>query len=173
MGCPGQEDRSFEQLWGCWVEWSVDFGVYHRDSPGHLRRSPLAPTQSYPVVFGLSAKTPGAVKELQSCYLTYLRSISELTTPSFRDLAYTSTPRRQLYPHRVSITADRLDFFTSSFESAVPNQVVSIKVAVRLLRPRRPESQDGRIAVLDERGVSVSRSRMSEDLGGVRLWSHD
>jgi len=95
--------------------------------PGTFDDSPPALTQSYPVVFGFSAKTPEAVKELQSCYLTYLRSFSELTTSSFRDLAYTSTARRQLYPHRVSITADSLDSLTSSLELAIPDQVVSVK----------------------------------------------
>jgi len=95
--------------------------------PGTFDDSPPALTQSYPVVFGFSAKTPEAVKELQSCYLTYLRSISELTTPSLRDLASTSTARRQLYSHRVSITADCLESLTSSLESAVPTQVVSVK----------------------------------------------
>jgi acyl transferase domain-containing protein len=89
--------------------------------------SPPAPTQSHPVIFGFSAKTLEAAKELQSNHLTYLRSISGLTTPSLQDLAYTSTARRQLHPYRVSVTADSLDSLTSSLESAVPNQVASVK----------------------------------------------
>ncbi|KAF9646285.1 ketoacyl-synt-domain-containing protein [Thelephora ganbajun] len=92
-----------------------------------LDGSPPTSTQSYPIIFGFSAKTPEAVGELRSRYLTYLRSISGLTTPSLRDLAYTSTARRQLYTHRVSISADSVDSLTSSLESAVPSQVMSVK----------------------------------------------
>ena len=88
---------------------------------------PLASTQSHPVIFGFSAKTPEAVKELQSRYLTHLRSISGLTAPSLRELAYTSTARRQLHPHRVSVIADSLDSLTSSLQSGLPHQVVPIK----------------------------------------------
>ena len=96
------------------------------DLPKALVDSPPS-TQLHPLIFGFSAKTPEAAKELQSCYLTHLRSISGPTTPSLRDLAYTSTARRQSYPHRVSITADSLGSLTSSLESAVPNLVVPVK----------------------------------------------
>lgn len=95
--------------------------------PNILGDSSLPSTQSHPVIFGFSAKTPEAVRKLQSCYLNHLRSISGLTTPSLRELAYTSTARRQPYPHRVSVIADSLDSLTSSLESAVPNQVVPVK----------------------------------------------
>jgi len=95
--------------------------------PNILTGSPPASTQAYPIVFGFSAKTPEAVRELQSRYLTHLRSVSGLKPPSVRDLAYTSTARRQLYPHRMSISADSLESLTSLLESAVPNQVISVK----------------------------------------------
>ena len=97
------------------------------DLPGTLADSSPTSTQLHPVIFGFSAKTPEAAEELRSCYLTRLRSISGPTKPSLRDLAYTSTARRQLYPHRVSITADSLDSLTSSLGSAAPNLVVSVK----------------------------------------------
>jgi len=97
------------------------------DLPNTLVDSPPSSTQSHPVIFGFSAKTPEAIQELQFRYLTYLRSISGPTTPSLQDLAYTSTARRQPYPHRVSITADSLDSLTSSLKSAVPNLVVPVK----------------------------------------------
>jgi len=96
--------------------------------PNTLADSPSVSTQSHPVIFAFSAKTLGALKELQSSYLTYLRSASGSTTSSLRDLAYTSTARRQLYPHRISITADSLDSLTTSLESAVPNHALSLSV---------------------------------------------
>ena len=92
-----------------------------------LVESPLSSTQSHPLVFGFSAKTLDAIEELKSCYLTHLRSIPGPTAPPLRDFAYTSTARRQLYPYRLSITADSLDSLTSTLESAVPNQTVSVK----------------------------------------------
>lgn len=95
--------------------------------PNTLVESPLPSAKSHPVIFGFSAKTLDAIEELHLSYLTHLRSISGQTIPSLRDLAYTSTARRQLYPYRVSITADSLDSLTSSLKSAVPNQVVSVK----------------------------------------------
>ena len=95
--------------------------------PNTLAESPLVSAQQHPVVFGFSAKTPDAVEALRLCYLTHLRSISGPTAPSLRDFAYTSTARRQLYPYRVSITADSLGSLASGLESVVPNQVVSVK----------------------------------------------
>jgi acyl transferase domain-containing protein len=95
-----------------------------KPSEGSMQTSTESPL---PIIFGFSAKTSDAVKELQSHYLTYLRSISGQKTPSLLDLAYTSTARRQLYPHRVSIIADSLESLTSSLESAAPNQVVSVE----------------------------------------------
>lgn len=95
--------------------------------PNTLVDSPLASMQSHPVIFGFSAKTPEAVKELQSSYSTHLRSTSTPGTPSLRELAYTSTARRQLHPYRVSIVVDSLEALSSSLESAVPSQVVPVK----------------------------------------------
>lgn len=97
------------------------------DPPGASNQSPVTPAPSHPVVFSFSAKTPEAAKELQWSYLNYLHSVSGPIAPSLRDLAYTSTARRQLYPHRISVTADSLGPLISSLESAVPNQVVSVK----------------------------------------------
>ena len=97
------------------------------DLPNTLVDSPPSSTQLHPVVFGFSAKTSEAAKELKSCYLTYLHSIPEHTAPSLRDLAYTSTARRQPYPHRVSIIADSLASLTSGLELAVPNLMTPIK----------------------------------------------
>ena len=92
-----------------------------------LVASPPASIQSHPVILGFSAKTPEAVEELRSRYLTYLRSAPGLATPSLRDLAYTSTARRQLYPHRVSVAAESFDSLIPTLESAVPNRVLSVK----------------------------------------------
>ena len=95
--------------------------------PNALDESLVTSTQPHPVIFGFSAKTLDAVKELQLCYLAHIRSNSGQAFPSLRDFAYTSTARRQLYPYRVSVTANSLDSLTSSLESALPNQVVSVK----------------------------------------------
>lgn len=92
-----------------------------------LGESPLTSAQPHPVIFGFSAKTLDAVEELRLRHLTHLRSTSGAAVPSLRDFAYTSTARRQLFPYRVSVTADSLDSLTSNLESAVPNQVASIR----------------------------------------------
>jgi len=128
VGRHGKKGRGSEQLWGRWIEWSVDSGRVHpRGSLKHFGRAPACFDATTSIVFGFSAKTPEAVEQLRSHYLTHLRSTSGLTSPSLRDFAYTSTARRQLYPHRVSITAESLDSLTSSLESALPNHVVSVK----------------------------------------------
>ena len=97
------------------------------DLPNALVDSSPSSAQLHPVVFGFSAKTPEAAKELKSRYLDYLHSIPDHTAHSLRDLAYTSTARRQPYPHRMSITADSLASLTSSLESAVPNVVTPVR----------------------------------------------
>jgi len=97
------------------------------DLPNTLVDSPPSSKQLHPVVFGFSAKTPEAAKDLKSRYLAYLHSILDHRAPSLRDLAYTSTARRQPYLHRVSITADSLTSLTASLESAAPNLVTAVK----------------------------------------------
>ena len=89
--------------------------------------TPSSSTELHPVMFGFSAKTPEALKELQSRYLAHLHSISNIATTSLRNLAYTSTARRQLHPHRISITADSLASLASGLKSAVPNHAPPIK----------------------------------------------
>ena len=120
---PGQGIAVLNSFGAAGSNGALDLEEYTTEAlPGTFDDSPPALTRSYPIVFGFSAETPEAVEELH-----LLRSISKLTTPSFRDLAYTSTARRQLYPHRVSITADCLDSLTTSLESAVPTQVVPVE----------------------------------------------
>jgi len=100
---------------------------YTTEDLPNLVDSSLSSAQLHPVVFGFSAKTPDAVKELQSHYLTHLRSISGLATHSLRELAYTSTARRQPYTYRVCTTADSFESLVSSLESAIPNLVMPVK----------------------------------------------
>ena len=88
---------------------------------------PSSSTELHPVIFGFSAKTPETLRELRSRYLAHLHSISDSATTSLRNLAYTSTARRQLYPHRISIAADSLTSLASGLKSAIPNHALAIK----------------------------------------------
>ncbi|KAJ7051783.1 putative polyketide synthase [Mycena amicta] len=55
-------------------------------------------------VFGLSAKTPVALEDLRLKYIDWLRSPLSVSL-SLANVAYTMTARRQIYPHRLAVSA--------------------------------------------------------------------
>jgi acyl transferase domain-containing protein len=65
---------------------------------------PQTPPEDIPYVFGLSAKTATSLSLLRSQYIAWLQS-PESDTISLCDIAYTATARRQIYPHRMAVTA--------------------------------------------------------------------
>ena len=62
------------------------------------------PPAKMPYLVGLSAKTESSLEVLRSRYLAWLQS-PESEGVSVCDIAYTSTARRQIYPHRVAVVA--------------------------------------------------------------------
>ena len=71
---------------------------------------PNHPPGASSFVFGLSAKSAGALENLRSRYSEWLGDARNCDVP-LGDIAYTATARRQLYPFRLAVTArdkDRL-----------------------------------------------------------------
>jgi acyl transferase domain-containing protein len=70
--------------------------------------SDVRPRTSLPTdlsfVFGLSAKTESSLGVLRSRYIAWLQR-PESEGIRLCDIAYTATTRRQLYPHRIAVTA--------------------------------------------------------------------
>ncbi|KAL0948282.1 hypothetical protein HGRIS_010876 [Hohenbuehelia grisea] len=60
--------------------------------------------EGLPFVFGLSAKTEDALATLRNKYVDWLQS-PESADVRFSDIAYTMTARRQIYNHRIAVTA--------------------------------------------------------------------
>jgi acyl transferase domain-containing protein len=60
-----------------------------------------------PLVFGLSAKTEVAIRDLRNHYLKWLQR-PENKSVSLSDVAYTSTARRQVYRHRLAFSVSDL-----------------------------------------------------------------
>ncbi|KAF7320598.1 hypothetical protein HMN09_00144300 [Mycena chlorophos] len=70
----------------------------------HIRPVSSADDNLTSFVFGLSAKTPLALEDLRAKYLDWLRSPSSEPF-ALADIAYTMTARRQIYPHRIAVSA--------------------------------------------------------------------
>jgi len=69
--------------------------------PAILEESPLS---AFPYVFGLSAKTEAALVSMRLRVVDWLTS-ADTQHASLGDIAYSLTARRQIYEHRVSLTA--------------------------------------------------------------------
>lgn len=65
---------------------------------------PNHPPDASSFVFGISAKSTGALEHLRSRYVQWLGDARNHDVP-FGDIAYTATARRQLYPFRLAVTA--------------------------------------------------------------------
>ncbi|KAG9308914.1 putative polyketide synthase [Chiua virens] len=69
---------------------------------------PTRPSNTVSLVFGLSAESVGALERLRSRCMQWLSDARNHDVP-FGDIAYTATARRQLYPFRLSVTAEDKD----------------------------------------------------------------
>ncbi|KAF9219881.1 putative polyketide synthase [Gyrodon lividus] len=65
---------------------------------------PVPNSVTSPFVLGISAKSADALENLRCRYMQWLRDARNHTVP-LRDIAYTATARRQLYPFRLAVTA--------------------------------------------------------------------
>lgn len=68
-------------------------------------------------VFGISAKSAGALESLRSRYLQWLGDAQNCNVP-LGDIAYTATARRQLYPFRLVVTARDKDQLIRALDTA-------------------------------------------------------
>ncbi|KAL7270282.1 Type I Iterative PKS [Rhizina undulata] len=68
-------------------------------------------------VFGMSAKSKNALESLRQDYISHFSSESEF---SLADIAYTATARRQVFSHRIAVTASSIDELVSELQKAVP-----------------------------------------------------
>ncbi|KAG5644334.1 Type I Iterative PKS [Asterophora parasitica] len=79
----------------------------------------VADQMSY--VFGLSAKDDATLEILRSKFLHYLESVEE----PLSDIAYTSTARRQIYDHRLAISANTVEDLIGKLRRALAVQTSS------------------------------------------------
>ncbi|KAH0578258.1 hypothetical protein H2248_004036 [Termitomyces sp. 'cryptogamus'] len=70
-------------------------------------------------LFGLSAKTDSALESLHSRYLDFLENLG---ASSLADIAYTMTARRQIYDHRLAVSADSKEDLIIKLQRALPAQ---------------------------------------------------
>jgi len=89
-------------------------GEYIPSSIGHC----ACHVSSY--VFGLSVKDEVALGQVRSKLICWLQ---ENEDTSVAHLSYTLTTRRQIYPHRLVITAGTIEEVISQFQRAIPVQV--------------------------------------------------
>ncbi|KAG6855991.1 Type I Iterative PKS [Tephrocybe sp. NHM501043] len=71
-------------------------------------------------VFGLSAKDSAALEKLRHKFLDFLESSH---APSLSDIAYTTTARRQIYDHRLSMSANSITDLVAKLRRALTAQV--------------------------------------------------
>ncbi|KAF8125144.1 acyl transferase/acyl hydrolase/lysophospholipase [Boletus edulis] len=69
------------------------------------------------VVFGISAKSAGALENLRSRYMQWLGDARHFNVP-FGDIVYTATARRQLYSFRLAVTARDKDQLIRALDTA-------------------------------------------------------
>ncbi|KIJ60216.1 polyketide synthase [Hydnomerulius pinastri MD-312] len=83
---------------------------------------PNSSATSVSLLFGISAKSAEALKALRSRYIQWLRDAENFKVP-LCDIAYTATARRQLYPYRLSVTAEGKEQLVHALEAASPTHV--------------------------------------------------
>ncbi|KAH7885548.1 putative polyketide synthase [Phlebopus sp. FC_14] len=79
-------------------------------------------SQAVSVVFGISAKSAGALDKMRMQYIRWLRDARNHKV-SLCDIAYTATARKQLYPFRISVTADSKEQLIRALGAASPTHV--------------------------------------------------
>ena len=72
-------------------------------------------------VFGCSAKSRTALVKYQKTLISHLKEYGE--SLSLRDICYTSTARRQIYQHRISVFASSISDLAKRLETAIPAPV--------------------------------------------------
>ncbi|KAH0826248.1 putative polyketide synthase [Lanmaoa asiatica] len=106
---------------------------------------PNHPHRSSSFVFGISAKSAGALENLRSRYMQWLGDAQNHNVP-FGDIAYTATARRQLNPFRLAVTARDKDQLMRALDATSITQVeprgqeVNILIWVLHFTPRRRSS---------------------------------
>nr|APH07628.1 PKS2 [Agaricomycetes sp.] len=80
------------------------------------------PPSEVSFVFGFSAKTPQALDSHRSQYLTWLFGVGSQDL-RFADIAYTTTARRQLFSHRLAVSASSREELKEKL-AAAPAKVV-------------------------------------------------
>lgn len=91
------------------------------DAPASHQASPRSDVQTY--VLGLSGKSTKVLNKLREKLITSLASALSTGSPPLADICYTMTARRQLYDHRISVTADSVDKLIKNLGSAEPSHV--------------------------------------------------
>jgi len=76
-------------------------------------------------LFGMSAKTEKALQQLRIKFTDWLVSSPDAKALQLADIAYTTTARRIIYPHRLSIVASSKEELVNKLQSASTNLVSS------------------------------------------------
>ncbi|KAI2469619.1 putative polyketide synthase [Annulohypoxylon bovei var. microspora] len=95
--------------------------------PAPPRSTLTGDAQTY--VLGLSGKSTKVLNKLREELIADLTGTLSTGSPSLADICYTMTARRQLYDHRISVTADSIEKLIKSLGSAQPNHVPLAKAA--------------------------------------------
>ncbi|KAI1777287.1 putative polyketide synthase [Hypoxylon cercidicola] len=77
-------------------------------------------------VLGLSGKSTKVLNKLREELITSLGAVSTASSP-LADICYTMTARRQLYDHRISVTADSVDKLIKNLHGAEPHHIITKK----------------------------------------------
>lgn len=96
------------------------------DAPAPPRDSTGDDAQTY--VLGLSGKSTKVLNKLRE-ELTARLSTASTASLSLADICYTMTARRQLYDHRISVTADSIDKLIKNLHGAEPHHTPAKKAA--------------------------------------------
>ncbi|KAI0888173.1 putative polyketide synthase [Annulohypoxylon maeteangense] len=80
-------------------------------------------------VLGLSSKSTKVLNKLREELIAELTRTLPTGSPSLGDICYTMTARRQLYGHRISVTADSVDKLIKALQSAQPSHVPLAKAS--------------------------------------------
>ncbi|KAI1458114.1 hypothetical protein F4805DRAFT_425530 [Annulohypoxylon moriforme] len=97
------------------------------DAPTAPRLALNGNAQTY--VLGLSGKSTKVLNKLREELIANLTNALNTGSPSLADVCYTMTARRQLYDHRISVTADSIDKLINGLKSAQPSHAPLAKAA--------------------------------------------
>ncbi|KAI1446584.1 putative polyketide synthase [Annulohypoxylon stygium] len=95
------------------------------EAPAPSRPTVNGDAQTY--VLGLSGKSAKVLDKLREELTAHLTTILSTKQSSLADICYTMTARRQLYDHRISVTADSVEKLIKGLGSAQASHVPSKK----------------------------------------------